>query len=312
MTIKYTDEDLNRVISSISPEDMKKRNEELVRRTKEDFARFEDLYHQGICDVCQKRLDVFERSVPCMHWLMRPAGFKNDDFRLIYKNFGYFRIDSFLRWVANIDGPLLRNINDLEEEKTPGKILEHTIVFKNLEWSFSCTESDFNGHSNSVFGKEPHYHFQMRCNGKPFIKYNNYHPSFSDTDVWYLLMLKKHPDIFVMKPMFGAGLQYARTELDPDIILNETTPSEDSQQELFNIQTVISAKSGETISVESIRKMYERSEIEDRTVASIAQEQFDNVQTHISISDKTPNIAARTPKKNKKNNKGKREEEPRM
>ena len=210
MTSKFTDDDLNAFISSISPEDIQKGNEEAVKRTKEDFARFRDLYHQGICDVCKKGLDFFDRTTPCLHWLLRPTGFKKDDFKLIYKKFGYFRIDSFLRWVTNIEGPLLRNINDLEEEKAPGKILEHTIVFKNLEWSFSCTENDFNGHKNSIYGKEPHYHFQMRSNGRPFINYNDYHPTFSDEDIWQLSMLKKYPDKFVMKPMYGAGLEFIR------------------------------------------------------------------------------------------------------
>jgi hypothetical protein len=299
----FSDKNLQQFVDSIPPEEIDKQNEKLVKQTTEDFNRFRGLYEQGICDVCKGLLSSIDRTIPCSHWLLRPPGFKKEDFRPIYQNFGYFRIDSFLRWVANIEGPLCRNINDLEEEKSTGKILEHTIVFKNIEWSFSCTKSDFAGHTNSIFGKKPHYHFQMRINERPFINYNDYHPEFSENDLWKLTMIQKYPDKFVLKSMYGAGLQHAISEIDEDVILNKTESTTDPQRETYHLETLIQAKPGEKISGETILKLLERSKVEKRSMAGLAKELDADVQTIISLSDKTPNIAARKPiRKGKKPN----------
>jgi hypothetical protein len=301
---QYSDKYLRQFVDSISPEEIDKQNEKLTKQTIEDYNRFHDLYKKGICNICKGQLSSIDRSIPCSHWLLRPSGFKKEDFKSIYQNFGYFRVDSFLRWVANIEGPLFRNINDLEEEKSPSKILEHTIVFKNIEWSFSCTKSDFEGHINSIFGKKPHYHFQMRINGRPFINYNDYHPEFSDNDLWKLTMMQKFPDKFVLKPMHGAGLQYAISEIDEDVILNKTESTTDPQNETYILETLIQAKPGEKISGETILKLYERSKAEKRSMAGLAKELDADVQTFISLSNNTPSIAARKPSKkgNKKKN----------
>jgi hypothetical protein len=45
-----------------------------------------------------------------------------------------------------------------------------TAKHKDLEWSISCGKGDYDGHeSENEQSKKPHYHFQMRIGGKPFI-----------------------------------------------------------------------------------------------------------------------------------------------
>jgi hypothetical protein len=86
-----------------------------------------------------------------------------------------FQASSFLRWVANEEA-LARNIIDLRDEGT-GKLVELTIRYRQLEWSFSCGESDYLGHSSaSEDSRRPHYHLQMRVNRGAFIRYNDFHP----------------------------------------------------------------------------------------------------------------------------------------
>ena len=57
-------------------------------------------------------------------------------------------IENYLRWVASEEA-FAKNINDLADEGS-GKLLELTIKYKNLKWSFSCGESDLNGHEGGA------------------------------------------------------------------------------------------------------------------------------------------------------------------
>jgi hypothetical protein len=53
------------------------------------------------------------------------------------------------------------NINDLADEGT-GKLVELTIKYKNLQWSFSCSDNDLSGHDGGgEQSTRPHWHFQV-------------------------------------------------------------------------------------------------------------------------------------------------------
>jgi hypothetical protein len=80
---------------------------------------------------------------------------------------------SFLRWCANQD-KLLSNINDLEAEKSDKKIIYYTVKWKNIEWTFDCSPNDFKGHEGRTVNF-PHFHFQMRIDGRQFINVNDFH-----------------------------------------------------------------------------------------------------------------------------------------
>lgn len=133
------------------------------------------------------------KKVPCPHWLLKPKGFKKNDLPAITEYYGFFQIQSFLRWVANQDG-FARNINDLIDEGTGSKLFEVTIKYKNLEWAFSCAESDFQGHLTSQHSKHSHYHFQMRIDRRPFINYSDFHLPFSERDIINIEAIRANPD----------------------------------------------------------------------------------------------------------------------
>jgi hypothetical protein len=146
-----------------------------------EHGRFRAAFQAGKCYLCNHPLTHFDVSKPCPHWLLKPSGFKKRFFRKLVERFGYLDLQKFLRWVAN-EGEFATNINDLPVE-ADGKMLASTIVYGDLEWSFSCSESDFAGHPKSQDAKHPHYHFQMRVRKQPFIFYNDFHAPFSEKDL---------------------------------------------------------------------------------------------------------------------------------
>jgi hypothetical protein len=146
-----------------------------------EHAKFKEAYTQGNCYLCGKGLTSFDESSPCAHWLLNPEGFrKKKHYRTVTSKYGFHQLQSLLRWLANEEGGP-KNINDLPEEGT-GKLREVTIRYKDLEWSFSCTPNDFNGHGAGSH-RSPHYHFQMRQGTRIIIRYNDFHVPFSESDI---------------------------------------------------------------------------------------------------------------------------------
>lgn len=163
------------------PEDMRR---ELSKAQKQEieaeYQNFKSSFDLGNCYLCGDSLASFHEQKPCAHWLLNPAGFRKRHFPKVTEKYGFHQLQSFLRWIANQDG-FARNINDLSDEGT-GKLREVTIRYKDIEWSFSCTQSDFLGHGNGSH-QSPHYHFQMRQGSRIVIRYNDFHVLFSEQDV---------------------------------------------------------------------------------------------------------------------------------
>jgi hypothetical protein len=146
------------------PEDKKKLlNEAQLKEATDEYNEFINAFNQDRCYICRKSLATFSVKNPCLHWLLKPKGFKKKNFIEIANQFGYFQIVSYLRWVSNKES-FAKNINDITDELFRSKLIELTIKYKNLEWSFSCSLSDYLGHQDSKHTNYPHYHFQM-CNG---------------------------------------------------------------------------------------------------------------------------------------------------
>jgi hypothetical protein len=151
-------------------------NKRDTERAKAEYKQFLGNFDAGTCYICGNSLSGLRRSSPCPHWLLRPAGFEKGDFALVAKAFGFFQIQSFLRWVASTEA-YARNINDLREDGPGAKLFAAAIRYRNLEWSFSCSESDYLGHS-STQATLPHYHLQMRVDQQQFINYGDFHLPF--------------------------------------------------------------------------------------------------------------------------------------
>jgi hypothetical protein len=142
---------------------------------------FSESFVKGVCPVCKNALTSYAKDAPCLHWLLKPEGFEKDDFPRIVERFSLAQLELFMRRVAS-QAAFAKNINDMASEGT-GKLVELTAKYKDLEWAISCAKSDYDGHGNTEESLRPHYHFQMRIDGKRFIDYSDYHLSLHHSDI---------------------------------------------------------------------------------------------------------------------------------
>lgn len=272
---------------SLTQDELKKQNELDTSATNAEHAKFSADFKKGKCYLCNKPLKTNGKSHPCVHWLLRECKFKKKDFPLIFSKFGYINIAAYLRWVANEDKPF-RNINDLDANKDERKVFEYTIRWKNIEWTFDCSRNDYNGHSraNSNF---PHYHFQMRVDGGSFIKFGDYHVPFNESDLFQLDLHQKLPEYFNFsfgEP--GAGMQ-AATGHHPEYIVNESEFTEDENEAVYDLSTMILADEN-GFSPSALLEIYEEAKSTGKTIASLAPKYFGDASSIDTIVSTTKHI----------------------
>ncbi len=277
--------ELAKFLESLPADQRSKDNEAEFRRAEAQHKRFRDSFMSGNCYLCGKPLIAFSKKTPCPHWLLKPKGFKKNDLSAIAEAYGFFQIQSYLRWVANEEG-FARNINDLAEEGAGNKLFEVTLKYKNLEWSFSCAESDYLGHENSQHGKHPHYHFQMRIDKRPFIDYSDCHLPFSKMDVINIEVLRALPSIVKQRFPFGEGMHIILTDENVEHIVNATVPDGVSDKAPFKIETFAIAEEGKTISGDDFYKIIQEAKAKGVTAASLMHK-LPNAQTRVVVSPGT-------------------------
>lgn len=285
----------NAKLDSMDEKELRAQSEIQAEKDSKQFDEFKECFKKGICGTCKNNFTDFFRSQPCAHWLMKPKGFRKKYFPLICERRSFHEINSFLRWIANIEVPF-QNINDLKEEMTPGKIIEETIRFRNLEWSFSCTENDMKGHGNTKEGLKPHYHFQMKENGFVTIGYSDFHPAFHDYDFfWFSVKNGLFPKI-QHRHNFDAGMQTVMEFIPPEELLkNMTKVKKNDSGATFKTDVLITAGEGKKISGDQIASLMEESEKTGKTLAQLAQGlEGVSVETFISPGPGVPEIAKRT------------------
>jgi hypothetical protein len=292
--------------SQFSPAEIAEQNKQRVENAKKEYAEFEVAHEKDMCYICKKSYKTISKDTPCVHWLLRECKFKKKDFEKIYEQFDFFQINAFLRWVANHES-YLKNINDMKEEQGEGKIIQETIKWKHIEWSFECAQNDFKGHGGTQ-SNFPHYHFQMRINGQQFINYNDFHIPFSKDDELKLqLMQDEESDFIHTFAGAGAGMQDAM-KLDINKIFDSADFRGDELSGVFHFQSIIQAPNG--IDGEIIDEAYEESRKTGKSVAKIMRDKLKNDDTVSIISigspaDSVPDIAKRTEHKKRQNTKGK-------
>ena len=174
---------IKEILENLTPEEIEKENLEHLKENEEIFEEFKDAYFKKCCSLCGNKLEKFIPDEPCFHWFLHPKGIKKRDFKEYLSNpVDFFLLESYFRWLANLEVPL-KNINDLKEEKTSAKLKEITIRFKNIEWSLNYGSTDLGGHLKTKNANFPHYHIQMLVNEQPFIRFNDFHIPFSKTDL---------------------------------------------------------------------------------------------------------------------------------
>ncbi len=241
----------------MNQEEIDESNRKEIERAKIQYTQFKERFSKGECYICNSKLSDFDENNPCVHWLLRPNGFKKEHFKLILEKFDYSNIDSYLRWVANQE-VLLQNINDLSEEKKETMIFEYIIKYKNLEWAFSCSKNDFEGHKNTREGKDPHYHFQMRIGNLPFINFGDFHIPLSEYDKYMIRVRRNEIKDVIHFDVFGSGMQ-SLFNLSPEEILKHAKTTEDFDKAAIHTSYVIQADPGKTISGDELADLMEES-----------------------------------------------------
>ena len=297
--MQYETDQYRNIFEGMAPEKI----EELNRKNDEEHQRqakaFKEGYKEGVCYLCNKSFKTISKSEPCLHWLLRQCKFKKKDFPKLYEKYGYGNIAAFIRWCANQER-LLSSINDLDEEKSDKKLLSYTVKWKNIEWTFDCSKNDFNGHKGTATDY-PHYHFQMRIDGRPFINFSDFHVPFTDYDLFVLKNSMEQSDWFRQDfGAIGSGMQDAVDiiNIEPELALEHMSNAEEDEA-TYHLSTMIEAIdkpiSGELleeIRLESIEKGRSFTQIAKEKLAGIAV-----VKTAISPADSVPEIAVRTERK---------------
>lgn len=204
MPHRYANIDFKQTIASI-PDDVK----ELLQadEDKQNAADFEALKKgllKGECYLCGQKLENCDPANPCFHFLLNPRLKKVAREALFSKPVSFINLYTYLAWVANTEIPFV-NINDILNDIVNNRVFEGTIRYKNIEWSFSYKQTDFEGHQGAKCGNLPHYHFQMKVDGKVIINFNNTHIQFDAYDFFYMEMLRQ--DAVTIDPQFASGLE---------------------------------------------------------------------------------------------------------
>lgn len=286
---------------SLSQKQLQEINALDSKNAEREYKDFSEEFTNGICYLCGDKLDHVGRSNACLHWLLVPKGFKKKKLPRIYTNLDYFQIMSYVRWVASTEG-VFTYVNDLVEEHSGTNVIDCTINYKNIEWSFSCSQSDFEGHPSSEAGDFPHYHLQIKKDGKIFIKYNDFHMPFKKKDVISLKLMRDFPDIFKHTFGPGDGMQKLLDSENARELAMDSTPVLDESESTFHIQTLIMAEPGKCISGDEVNKLIEESKQKNVTLASLAHKLGGKRTTIISPGGGVPKPKPRRGRKRKKKN----------
>jgi hypothetical protein len=277
---------------SLTPEQIADGNRREHEEYERQIATFRSAYAVGLCYLCGEPFDQMRTAHPCTHWLLRRCNFKKKDFLKIAERYDYHNIAAFLRWCAN-EERLLRNINDLEAERSDRKVLSYTIQWKNIDWTFDCTANDMEGHGTGA-SSHPHYHFQMRIDGRQFINFNEFHVPLSDRDL-FNLSLRDEPRVVHGFGAAGSGMQEA-VSVDPDLLLEHIEPTENEEDAAYHLSTIVDA-GDQPLSGDEIKAIMDEAKRSGKSFALIAQLRLKGrakVQTIVSPMENIPDIASRT------------------
>jgi hypothetical protein len=267
-------------VNQLTPEEVLEGNEYIQKKTEEQYNEFKKAFNNNKCSYCNKKLDDINSNLLCFHWLLNPIKLNKQSIPLIINQYGFGRVDAYLRWVANLEKPFM-NINDLKSENSGKNIVEQTISFKNIEWSFKSSVNDFQGQPNSKMGKSPHFHLQIKVNEMVVVKFNDFHLPLSQEDV-FTLKSKNDPEINMNhKYGYGEGMEFISQE---ELILDVLRNTENCENEaLFHYQTMVTPKDGTPIPKEVVNKLMKEAQEKNVTMTSLL-EKLDNVNVKTIVT----------------------------
>ncbi len=286
-------------VSTMSEEESMKHFSEQQKAYDIEYKSFKSAYDEDKCYMCGNPFSSISTEKPCLHWLLRRCKFKKKDFKKISEAFDFYQISAYLRWVAFAESGA-KNINNLKEESSDRKKFEVTIKWKNIEWTLDCSHNDFAGHAGSKTDF-PHWHFQMRIDGRQFINFNDYHIQFSNNDQLKLTLENDQDSGFEHNFGYaGEGMQEVMDDIAKDFdghmesAMSASNPDDGS----VHIQSMVMAPDG-GISGEKIDEALEMHRKTGKTLQycfSKVLESDENVsiKSIVSPSESVPEIAKRT------------------
>ena len=236
------------MLARYSIEELQQKAKEHNKKTQKDFEEMKNALDKYFCSFCNQKIDYFDKNKPCFHWLLWEAeGLKKKHFPVLFEKEGFHQISTYLRWIANSEKSFV-NINDLVEEGKSSNIIDLTIRYKNLEWSFICSENDKKGHQEKYDGKQPHYHFQMKKNGNVIINYNGFHLPFTDYDEFCFAVSSGKFNRLRASDGRAAGVQTIIDTIEPEKLIDTMNYTDNMEDALFNTDILIEAEEGYTFS----------------------------------------------------------------
>jgi hypothetical protein len=266
-------EDIKDFMSSLTPDQIQDGNRKQEAENKEMYLEFSDAYSKGCCFLCGNKLDYFSPYETCFHWFIKPSEIRKKHFNdYLSEDIGFFKLESYFRWLANIEKPF-RNINDLKCETSESKLLETTIKYKNIEWTVTYGKSDLEGHKDSKNANFPHFHLQMLVDGLPFIRFNDFHIPFSKEDLFNIELLKEENVLFRNSQAPGMTDILEDSEM-LEMIDEHLTVAESEEDASLNFDTMIQMPEGKTMSSDEIAEIFEVSKRTKKPIRHLMKERF--------------------------------------
>ena len=287
--------DIKDFINSLTPEQIEEGNNKQLEENRRVYEEFKAAYNKGICSLCSQPIDYFDENTPCYHWFLKPKGIKKKHFeKYLSYPIGFFRFDSYIRWIANLETPF-KNINDLKEEMNPAKITEYTVRYKNIEWSVNIGKTDRQGHDNSKNANFPHFHLQMVVDGFVFLKFNDFHIPLSEEDIFNFRLIEEAPDKVLWANTFGAGMSISEDKELLEQLDSLMYRTDDWDNAPFHTSSLIQMPEGESMSEEMLNKIYKESKETGIPVRHLIKKYFPQatIVSEIRPGDGVPKISAR-------------------
>lgn len=245
----------------------------------EDFI---DNLKNGKCFLCGQEINSFIEHQPCYHWFLRPVGINKNHFKEYLKQpIEFFKLYTYLRWLANSDGFIV-NINDLEEDTSSTSFMEATIKYKNIEWAFSIGNTDKEGHQRGIYGNIPHFHIQMIVDGLIFLRFNDFHVPFSDQDLFKIAYIEQSGDRSFLNFSFGMGMSSLEDSAFFDLIDESIEVDNDSDNS--SIRRITSIIEPKGFSPEILLRALEESERTKKSMGGILRELMPDSKSETSFS----------------------------
>lgn len=287
-------------MASLPSSEIDRVNELSRKEAQAQHKAFSEAFKAGSCCFCSDALASFDAAKPCRHWLLKPEGVRKEHIEKLAAQLSWSVLENYVRWVANEEA-FAQNINDLADEDT-GKLLELTVKYKNLEWSFSCGDTDLAGHEGGGdHSKVPHWHFQMYVDGKPFVRYNDYHLPLSDADAGFLEFMRTHPGKVHRRLAGGVGMSEVFHEsMLEELVAKGRSGADEAEVERapIKLDTIIMADPGTTIRGEDIYNLIQAARAEGVTATSKLRE-LKNVSVKTIVSA-GPGVVHQAPRSKRK------------